>query len=267
LTQKHFADRIALTRADTHLWSGDADRYFGNGVERQFGGWVAAAMLKAVMADAKPDHHPRALITHFLSGVTHAPISIRTKPMREGRSVSYWQAEMIQNDAVCAHAVITLGELREDAQAHTGSNMPAAVDPDAPGLMRFKPLAPFADELDARWIEGTPFANDDDAGRSLFWSRGAAGQRLDLAGLAFLADFVPPRVFYISKAFVPTSTLSMTIYFHAKLEEIEAVGEDFVLVEARGRRIEGGYWDHSASFWSPHGPLLMTTEQLAQHRG
>ena len=148
MTQKHFADRIALTRADTNLWTGDADRYFGNGVERQFGGWVGAAMLKAVMADAKPDHHPRALITHFLSGVTHAPITIRTKPMREGRSVSYWQAEMIQNDAVCAHAVITLGELREDAQAHTGSSMPVAVGPDAPGLMRFKPLAPFADELE-----------------------------------------------------------------------------------------------------------------------
>jgi acyl-CoA thioesterase len=266
LTAPYFAERITLAREEAHLWRGEADPHFSNGAQRQFGGWVAAALLKAVMGEAKPTHYPRALVVHFFNAVATGPILVRATPMREGRSVSYWQAEMIQNDIVCAHAMITAGELRPDPQAHTTSTLPTALDPDTPGLIRFTPPAPFGDELEARWIEGAPFQGDNPE-RSLFWSRIAAGQKLDIASLAFLADFVPPRVFYVAQRFVPSTTLSMTVYFHAKMEEIEAVGEGYVLTEARGRRIEGGFWDHSATFWSPQGALLATTEQLAIHRG
>lgn len=261
-----FADTLKLTRTAPNLWSGEADTLFSNGDNRQFGGWVAALLLKAVLGSGKPTQTQRAIVVHFLAAVRPGALAVRVTPMREGRSVSYWQAELLQEESVCVHAVITLGEGRTDPFAVTAGGKPDAVPPDTPGLGRFTPPVPFGKELQARWVEGAPFEGAA-PNRSVFWSGMTKPNRLDAAKLAFLADFVPPRIFYAAQKFVPSSTLSMTVYFHATQAELDAVGEDYVLAEAHARRIEAGYWDHSVSFWSPHGPLLATTEQLALHRG
>lgn len=266
MSVRYFADTLKLAPTAPKLWTGDADPLFSNGDERQFGGWVAAMLLKATLSEAKPTQAPRALVVHFLAAVRVGELSVRLTALREGRSVSYWQAELLQGESVCAHAVITLGEGRADPLARTAGAKPEAVHPDTPGLGRFTPPVPFGREPQARWVEGAPFQGDDPR-RSLFWSRTTAPTRLDATKLAFLADFVPPRVFYAAKAFVPSTTLSMTIYFHATAAEFDAVGDDYILAEAYARRIEGGYWDHTVSFWSAQGALLATTEQLALHRG
>jgi len=266
MSVSYFADTLKLAPAGPNLWAADADSLFSNGDGRQFGGWVAAVLLKATLAEAKPTQTPRALVVHFLAAVRSGEFSVRLTAMREGRSVSYWQAELVQGGSVCTHAIITLGEGRADPLARTAGAKPDAVHPDTPGLGRFTPPVPFGRELQARWVEGAPFEGNDPR-RSLFWSRTTASTGLDTTKLAFLADFVPPRVFYAANAFVPSTTLSMTIYFHATAAELEMVGDDYILAEAHARRIEGGYWDHTVSFWSAHGALLATTEQLALHRG
>lgn len=265
-----FSDTLNLTRGADNLWRGEADPAYSNGaggaLVGQFGGWTTAVLLKAVLNDAQAGQHARSIVVHFLSAVRPGALAIRTRCMRQGRSVAFWEADLTQGDDVRAHAVVTAGEVRADPHTHTFAKRPEAPGPDAPGLMSFSPPTPFGKTVEARWIEGEPFRGKDGA-RSLFWGRTVPPTRLDATGLALRADFMPPRVFYKSNAFIPSTTLSLNLYFRATPDEIEAVGEDFVLTEVLGRRIEAGYWDHSASFWSPAGVLLATTEQLALHRG
>ncbi len=263
-----FSDTLSIARAADGVWRGDADPEYSNGtggnLVGQFGGWTAAGMLKAVLGDAQAGHHARSIVVHFLNAVRPGPLDIRTRCMRQGRSVAFWQAELLQGDDVRAHAVVAVGEVREDQHAHTFAKRPEAPPPD--GLQSFSPPTPFGERMEARWIMGQPFQGKDGA-RSLFWARTNPPTRLDAPGLALRSDFMPPRVFYRTNGFIPNTTLSLTAYFHGTPEEIEAVGEDFVLTEVLGRRIEGGYWDHTVSFWSASGALLATTEQLALHRG
>lgn len=264
-----FADTLAIERGEDGLWRGEADRRFSNGADPrlagQFGGWVAAVLLKAAQAALAPKHRPRALSVHFLNAVRAGPLDVRVAPLRQGRTVSFWQSELSQGE-VRAHAVLTAGVDRPDPHARLYAQPPQAPGPDAAGLLRFTPPTPFGQSVEARWVDGMPF-QDGEAARSVFWSRIAAAARVDAAALALLSDFMPPRIFFAAKAFVPSSTLSLSLYLHASAEELQAVGEGFILVEVIGRRIAAGYWDHTASFWSADGALLATSEQLALHRG
>jgi acyl-CoA thioesterase len=264
-----FADTISLQRAGD-VWRGDVDPEFANGMEGvlvgQFGGWLAAALLKAAIGEAAEGQHPRSLVVHFLAPVRPGAFEVRMRALRKGRSVSFWQAELVQGEDVRAHATITLGVGRDDPQTRQFSARPDAPPADTEGLAAFSPPTPFGRALQSRWVEGVPFMGEN-GGRSLFWSRTAAPTRLDATSLALLSDYLAPRVFFVTNAFVASSTLSLNVYFHGAEAEIAEVGERHVLVEVRGRRIANGYWDHSASFWSPAGALLATTEQIAIHRG
>jgi len=261
---------LTLAREAPGLWRGEADPAYSNGMTGafvgQFGGWTAAALLKAALGEAAEGQHARSFTAHFFTPVRPGALSVAVRALRRGKSVSFWQADLVQGEDVRAQAVVTVGAGREDAHAYQFPPHPDAPPADAESLQAFSPPTPFGRSLEARWVSGAPFTGAS-GGRSLFWSRTAAPTRVDAMTLALLADFMPPRVFYVANAFVPSSTLSMNVYFHADPAEIAAVGERHVLVDVQGRRIGGGYWDHTAAFWGPDGALLSTTEQLALHRG
>ena len=63
-----------------------------------------------------------------------------------------------------------------------------------------------------------------------------------------------------------TTTLSLTAYLHATVEELAEVGDDFILVECEGRVGGGGASDERSSYWRRDGKLLATSEQLAWYR-
>lgn len=264
------SDTLTLSRAEPGLWRGDVDPAYSNGMSGafigQFGGWIAAALLKAALGEAPEGQIARSLNAHFFSPVRPGALSVRVRVLRKGKSVSFLQSEVVQGEDVRAQAIVTVGAGRADTHTHQFAPRPEAPPADTEGLVAFSPPTPFGRALQARWVSGAPFTGESD-GNSLFWSRTTEPTRFDAAALALLADYMPPRVFYLTNSFVPSSTLSMNVHFHGAPEEFEAVGERHVLVGVEGRRVAHGYWDHSAKFWSPEGVLLGVTEQMALHRG
>ncbi len=264
------SDTLTLSRAEPGLWRGEVDPAYSNGMSGafigQFGGWIAAALLKAALGEAPEGQIARSLNAHFFSPVRPGALSVRVRALRKGKSVSFLQSEVVQGEDVRAQAIVTVGAGRADTHTHQFAPRPEAPPADTEGLVAFSPPTPFGRALQARWISGAPFTGESD-GNSLFWSRTTEPTRFDAAALALLADYMPPRVFYLTNSFVPSSTLSMNVHFHGAPEEFEAVGARHVLVGVEGRRVAHGYWDHSAKFWSPEGVLLGVTEQMALHRG
>ena len=84
--------------------------------------------------------------------------------------------------------------------------------------------------------------------------------------LAYLADAYAPRIFLCSKGPRPSSTITMSVYFHATPEELAEVGDDYVLSEAIGTRAEHATMGSQVRLWSRKGRLLATSEQLCWFR-
>jgi acyl-CoA thioesterase len=98
------------------------------------------------------------------------------------------------------------------------------------------------------------------------WVRETSGRSVDYVQLAFLSDCYSPRCCYWSAGPRPMATMTLSVYFHATNQEIEAVGHDYVLIEATGTKGETSTSGQQARLWSKQGSLLTTTEQLCWYR-
>ncbi|HRK64710.1 MAG TPA: thioesterase family protein, partial [Terricaulis sp.] len=94
------SDTLTLSRAEPGLWRGDVDPAYSNGMSGafigQFGGWIAAALLKAALGDAPEGQIARSLNAHFFSPVRPGALSVRVRVLRKGKSVSFLQSEVVQ---------------------------------------------------------------------------------------------------------------------------------------------------------------------------
>jgi len=125
------------------------------------------------------------------------------------------------------------------------------------------PLHFGASAFERRTLDGFPPKPGGDS-RSLAWVRPRNGV-WDKALLAMVTDNSAPRAMYaLDRAM--TTTLSLTAYLHASVEQIAALGDDFILIECEGRVGGGGASDERSSYWSRDGRLLATSEQLAWYR-
>ena len=145
--------------------------------------------------------------------------------------------------------------------------MPAPPPPESDKLVKSVPPVPFGQQFSARWATPSPLLGSADGpASSLFWIRDKFGRGIDHALLTAMADFAPPRVMYRTRKFVMSSTVSMTVHFHATDDELVDVNDGYVLSEVHCRRCEGGYFDHELKLWSRSGALLATSEQVAAFR-
>jgi acyl-CoA thioesterase len=260
-----FASSISLRPAAENLWAGEADpayAHFGG----RFGGWTAAVLLKAAMEEPGDRGDPLSLTVLYTDALGDGPIQVSTRLLRAGSRLQFWRSEVSQRDKLCAHAQATFG-IRRETLRFTDAEMPQAPPPDDPSLQESVPPVPFGAQFSARWHTPSPLlANTTGKARSVFWLKDKQGRAIDHVLLAAMADFAPPRIMWKRKGFVMSSTVSMTVHFHATPEELAEVGDGYVLSEVEARRCEGGYFDHELKLWSRSGALLATSEQVAAFR-
>lgn len=263
-----FADSIELSPAGENLWAGEADPLYGHiGGNGRFGGWTAATLLKAAMMEPGERGEPLSLTVLFTDGVGDGPIEISTRLLRAGARLQFWRSEISQRGKLCAHAQATFG-MRRETMRWTDAKMPVALQPESIQPHALLPV-PFLQQFDARWVSFMPLdprANPEDPASSMFWIRDVLQRKIDYVLLAAMVDFAPPRVSWKRKAMAPSSTVSMTVHFHATPQELADIDSDYVLSEVHCRRCEGGYFDHELKLWSRSGVLLATSEQVAAFR-
>ena len=155
-----------------------------------------------------------------------------------------------------AHAVFAL---RRSSESAVGCVMPSVPAPD--DIDAGHPPGAFGQRTETRTAYGVPPFGLTDM-KSLSWVRENSGRRVDAVQLAYLSDVYAPRVFHVSDGPRPSSTLTMSTQFLAGPEELSTVGDDYVLIEAQGTRIEQSLVGSRARLWSRQGSLLATSEQL-----
>ena len=257
-------ESLELRTAGPHAWAALADprREASTGM---FGGWTAALLLKAVLADAGDAGSPASLAVNFVSMVTPgSALRLATRSLGGSRALTTWQAEPAAEGAAAPAAVASvILARRRESLGFTDARMPEAPPPE--GLREFHPPGTFGERSALKPVLGFPPFGQPDS-RSVFWVRETSGRPLDAIQLAYLADNFPPRPWSRRKEPGPYSTLTMSVYFHATDAELAALGDDEVLLDVSASRAESSTAGAHARLWSRGGALLATTEQLGWYR-
>lgn len=265
-----YESSLQLKPVVANLWAGEADPAYGHmGGNGRFGGWTAAVLMKAAQMEAESRGDPLSLTVLFTESIGDGPIEVSTRMLRAGARLQFWRSEVAQRGKLCAHAQATFG-VRRETTAWTDAEMPKVAPAGSPGQYNnANPPMPFGQQFDAWWATPAPLdpALDTNAPTtSLVWIRDRHGRAMDHGLLALMADFAPPRVMFKRKAIVMSSTVSMTVHFHATPAELAEAGSDYVLSHVDCIRCEGGYFEHELRLWSQSGKLLANSVQVAAFR-
>lgn len=255
---------LALQSKGDGLWRALADpkREANNGM---FGGWTAALLLKAVLDDPQSEGFASAITTHFIGRVAAgSELNLRTQRLGGSRSLTHWRSELWiegSND-LAATATVVLANRRE-SDRFTEFPFPDMPPPET--LSEFHPPAGFGDTMEMRF-PGDFYPFNQPTTRTLAWERETSGRVIDAVQLVYLSDVGWPRVFAISPGPRPSSTLTLSVYIHSTSAELAACGDDYILCDMIGTRIEHSTAGSRAHLWSRSGALLATTEQLCWFR-
>lgn len=257
-------EALALRATDGADWLAFADPRYES-INGMFGGWTVAILLRAIVQSTDRDATPSAITVNFVDKIASGiRVVVRPRILGGGRTMEHWQAGIVADgdDTILAHAMAVVSE-RRPTDAHTEPMMPDVPDPKTLGI--FHPPGPQGERMDARIVSGSPpFGRNGTS--SLHWAREMSGRRVDHIQLAFLSDAYAPRSWFWSDGPRVNATMTLSVYFHATVEEISAVGDDYILNEAIGTRGTNSTSGQQARLWSRGGRLLATTEQLCWYR-
>ncbi|HSZ51305.1 MAG TPA: thioesterase family protein [Caulobacteraceae bacterium] len=258
---------IPLVPVAPGRWTTVAEREWSNPGGGLWGGYAIGLCIRVLEAEPEAVGEPLSLTLTYAAGLPSGALDIRTRRLRQGGSIGFWEVELLPagSDQVGVHGVVTMAR-RPNTPDFAFARMPTAPAPESLPSPDFSGATMHygASAFERRTLEGFPPKPSGDS-RSLAWVRSRRGA-LDKALLGMITDNSAPRAMYALGSAVMTTTLSLTAYLHATVEEIAEVGDDFILVECEGRVGGGGASDERSSYWRRDGKLLATSEQLAWYR-
>jgi len=264
-TSSNPAYDISLSPLSPGRWSTLAAPEWRNPGGGLWGGYALGLCVRALEAEAAAGEVLSMTLT-YAAGLPSGELDVRTRRLRQGASIGFWEVELRPQsvDEIGVHGMITMAR-RPPTPPFAFATLPQAPRPeDLPTPDHPAGPAHFgASAFERRTLDGFPPKPSGDS-RSLAWVRPRNGA-WDKALLAMVTDNSAPRAMYALDR-VMTTTLSLTVYLHARAEELAELGDDFILIECEGRVGGGGASDERSSYWSRDGRLLATSEQLAWYR-
>ena len=270
MTETHpFDHAIELDTIDADTRRGRTHPEWGNMVG-PFGGITAAALIHAIQTHPDRIGDPLALTVNFAAAIADGDFDITLRAARTNRTTQHWILELSQDGDIKTTATALFG-LRRDTWGDTEAIPPSAPPPEqiAPSN-RQGAVVVWARLYDMRFAEGSLPGEDPQPSPSsttTLWVRDNAKRQVDYPALAALCDIFYPRAFLRRGAVLPAGTISLTTYFHADHQQLEALDGDYVLATAHANRFSNGYFDQSAQVWSRDGVLLATTHQIVYFKG
>jgi acyl-CoA thioesterase len=234
---------------------------------RPNGGYLLAlATRAALMVSGQP--HPIAVSGHFLAPPSIGPAELTVRPLRSGRTVSSARVTLLQQGQPRLEALVSSGRLEPGAEPAWRADSEPPVLPgvdecvpgqvDQPGGMRLAILERVDLRLDPAtvgWALGEPSGRLEARG----WVRFHDDRPPDPLGLLLVVDTLPPASFALGiTTWAPT--LELTVY----VRDLPAAG--WLRCAARGRLLQGGWFDEEVEVWDQRGRLVAQSRQLAGAR-
>lgn len=229
------------------------------------GGYLAAMILRAILATVGDGQAPRSLTVHFQQVPREGPVELSVQLERAGGRVTFLSARMEQQGRLHATAMAVLSEdWSEDGYSEL--QMPEigepgelyALDPatapaNVPVVVQNYRLRPALGE--AVFSGGAPYTGA--------WIRSREPRLLDAPlATAFLDAWFPAPYVRLHRP-LPAPTLDYTVHFRSPLPQPGAAPEDVYLVVFRSRLARHGFFEEDGELWSANGVLLAQSRQLA----
>lgn len=230
-----------------------------------FGGFTAAAMLRAVVDHEYAAPDVLAITVNYCAPLEEGPFDIAVTCDRANRSTQHWSVRLTQGDSKAVATASVVMATRRESWSHQPASPPTATPYEATPVYPGSSAAKWPGQYEFRFAEGAP---EYDGGvlpgpsRSVLWIADAVARPLDALSLTAMGDAFFGRIFHAQRKVVPFGTVSMTTHFHASAEELAADASTKVLGVADARTFHRSYGDQTAELWSPAGRLLATTSQL-----
>ena len=262
-----FDEAIALSPQADGTTTGQTHSAYANMVG-PYGGITTAQALNAILQHPERLGDPVAMTVNFCAAMADGAFTVTARPARTNRSTQHWTVEIAQ-EGQAVFTATAVSAVRRDTWSLDEVPMPHCPPPEEvpPPAMR-APMA-FVQRYEQRYITGNLPAVWDgtgDSSMSQLWLRDAPPRPLDFASLAAMSDVFFPRVFIRRAQHVPVGTVSMTIYFHASAEQLQATGTGYLLGQAQAQAFRNGFFDQSAQLWNQAGVLLVTTHQIVYYK-
>jgi len=247
----------------------DAGWLIGSGVNGGLLLAVAGTALRAAFADSgHPD--PVSVSAYYLAASRPGPATVRTRLLREGRSMSTGAASLVQTDggreverltALATYA--DLSALPDDVR--TTASPPELPPPDQCLSVADAPPtslqhAAFLDRLDLRLDPACAgFAIGRPSGRGVIqgWLKLADSRDPDPVMLLLAADALPPATFDLG-LYGWAPTLELTVHVRA------SPAPGWLRIRHATRNFAGGLFEEDAEVWDSAGRLVAQSRQLAR---
>ncbi|HVV23404.1 MAG TPA: thioesterase family protein [Pseudonocardiaceae bacterium] len=235
---------------------------------RPNGGYLLALVGRAA-TEAGGHRHVLAASAHYLRSPDPGPAVVEIVPLRTGRGTSQVRGRLVQGDAVCVEALLTLGTVRGEDTVfwQNGLPDPDLTDPDAgvripattPGGMPAAVMDEVSLSLDPASFRA--FA-EGPSGRGELWGWLALPKDEPFGPVALLyaVDSFPPATFDVAQESGWVPTLELTAYVRA----LPAPGPVRILHKAR--LIDDRRVDEACFVWDVKGRLVAQSTQLAAIR-
>jgi len=220
------------------------------------GGYLAAIVTRALLAAAGGASRPlRSLTVHYLRAPSAGPARVEVQMERQGRTVSFAGARLMQDERPCAVALAVLADGRKGIELeHAGA--PEVAPPEEVDAIGAGPQPPpVAEQLHFR----PTLTGDGERALTGGWMRLRRDAPLDAALLVALCDFWLPAVFTVTSQPIAVPTLELTVHVRAPAP----MQSDWVLGRFATRTARDGLLEEEGELWSRHGLLLAQSRQLA----
>lgn len=227
-----------------------------------YGGLSAALCVEAALKTF-PEAPPLRSAQFAFVGPASGELAISVKTLRQGKSTLFVAVDLIGEQGVATHGVLTFGAARTSALSYEEVLCPAVAPASA--CESFFPEnrqgAPhFSSQFEVRKAGGTrPLAGGEP--EYLLWIRHRDPAATSLSALIALADMPPPPAMALFPQFGPISTMTWS------LDVVGLPGEDddgWRLLRSRAETIGDGYSTQEMQLWDSHGrPLVLARQNVA----
>jgi acyl-CoA thioesterase len=263
-------DATALERLGPDRLAGRTLPHYSN-MGGMFGGFTAAALMRAVMEDERRQGAPVALTVNYCAALADGAFEIECRERRTGRSTQHWSLELTQEGRVTATASVVCGARRE-VWSHATARRPKMAPPEQVPVFDFGSRFGWLNCYEMRFAKGevdfTVREPNADLREpvTLVWMRDKPDRPLDYVALAALSDALIIRAFVVRNVFVPVGTVSLTTFFHVGEDALRAQGSRPVLGHSTAHVFNGGFFDQAAELWDADGRLLATSTQIVWYK-
>lgn len=223
-----------------------------------YGGLSAALCLETAQR-AFPELPPLRSANISFIGPAGGAVEGRARALRQGKSVSFIEADLTGEKGLATRSVFAFGAGRESMFNRTFSPAPDMPSPDECEPFIPKGMGPnFAAHFDTRLAKGArPLTNSDQFDHFL-WVRHEDRAAAGPVALLALADMPPPAVLPMFPTFAPISTMTWYLNF---LIDAPASGDGWWLLQSRGEHARDGYSSQDMLIWNSDLDLVVAGRQ------